>query len=418
LLRNPIVIFSDPPPIERTAMTITRRSPWIIVAAVYAISLLSMATVGVIVPSMSDYAARFGVGAGAIGLAISLFSAPSAVLAAIGGSAIDRIGLKPSLIFAVGLAVAGDLLAFIAPSILLFDAALLICGLGYAGIAVGGPALLMAVLEGPSRTRGMSFWSTYAPTGFAVGLLIAAIFVDGGGWRMALIVHAVLLATAGIGAAALLPAPTRAAAIVGQSVGQRLGQMLAVFRELPVLRLGIATALPNAISYGTSLVAPSYLARVHDVSVAASSSTVAVAKIFAMMTGGVLMGNLLSRQFNSMLLFGGMALVGIVAQTMLYLPSSSFPLATCSLVLWLFAFGGMSGTVMAVLPTVMRDPARAGAASGVVNQCIALASFCAPTVYFSMPGWTGFIALAGIGLLVSVAALPVRWGGTTVMARS
>jgi hypothetical protein len=101
-----------------------------------------------------------------------------------------------------------------------------------------------------------------------------------------------------------------------------------------------------------------------------------------------------------------MVVVGVVAQGILFLTTSSLMLATGALVLWLFAFGGMSGGAMTLLPVVVSDPTRRGAASGLVNQCISLASFCAPSTWLALHSGVQFVLLAAGCLVVSLVALP------------
>jgi hypothetical protein len=101
-----------------------------------------------------------------------------------------------------------------------------------------------------------------------------------------------------------------------------------------------------------------------------------------------------------------MVVIGVVAQSILFLTTGSIMLATAALVLWLFAFGGMSGGAMTLLPVVVRDPARRGAASGLVNQCISLASFCAPSTWLALNDGMQFVLLAAGCLVVSLLALP------------
>ena len=189
-----------------------------------------------------------------------------------------------------------------------------------------------------------------------------------------------------------------------------------MLREPRALRLGIAVALPNAVSYGTSLAAPSYLARVHHLSIATSSATVAFAKIAAMIIGGLSMGHLLSRKVGTTLLFAVMVAIGALAQTVLFLPASGIALATVALIVWLFAFGGMAGGAMTLLPTVVRDPTRSGAASGLVNQFISLASFAAPSTWLALHEAIQYVVLATVCLLISLIALPARAARTAVLA--
>jgi predicted MFS family arabinose efflux permease len=191
-----------------------------------------------------------------------------------------------------------------------------------------------------------------------------------------------------------------------ESLRATLTRMLDIVREPRALRLGLAVALPNAVSYGTSIAAPSYLARVHHLSIASSSATVAFAKIAAVVIGGLSMGHLLSRTSRTTLLFAVMVAIGVLAQTILFLPASGIALATVGLILWLFAFGGMAGGGMTLLPTVSRDPARSGAASGLVNQFISLASFATPSTWLALHSGVQYVGLATVCLIISLIALP------------
>ncbi len=156
---------------------------------------------------------------------------------------------------------------------------MLLAGLGFAGICVSAPSLLIRTLTDGTRIRAMSFLSTFAPTGCAAGLLLAVPFVDDGHWATALRVHAGLMGVGVIAMARYIPHIASNSGGGREPARQIFGQMLSVLREPRAIRLGIAVALSNALSYGTSLAAPSYLARVHEMSLAASSATVAFAKL-------------------------------------------------------------------------------------------------------------------------------------------
>jgi predicted MFS family arabinose efflux permease len=263
----------------------------------------------------------------------------------------------------------------------------------------------------------MSFASTFAPTGYAAGLLLAVPYATAGAWRLAMLTHAAL--AAGVLILLIVAMPTLATSRApSQRLSQRLGAMLGVFREIRAVRLGIAVALPNAVSYGTSLAAPSYLARVHHLSLATSTASVALSKLAALIVGGLFMGYLLSRRVAPRLLFTTMALIGLIAQALLFLPSRGIALATGALVLWLFTFGGMAGGAMTLLPAVTRDPARSGAASGLINQCISLASFAAPSTWLALHDGPQYVLLAAACLAVSALMLPSPAVQTTPTAVS
>jgi predicted MFS family arabinose efflux permease len=383
-----------------------RPSALTVAALAYIPAVLGMMTIGVMVPFIDTLSTDLGTHQAQLRLAIGLFSVPSAVLATVGGGLIDRYGVRQSMLFAAGFSALGSLLASQTNSPLAMDGAMLVSGLGFGAMCVASPCLIMLTLTDGARTRAMSFASTFAPTGYASGLLLAVPFTASGSWRSALLAHAALTAVAFVALMILVPEVRSADAQTRDSLRERLSALLSIFREPRALRLGVAVALPNAVSYGTSLAAPSYLARVHHLSIATSSANVAVAKLLAMIIGGLTMGYLLSRAVRPALLFALMAAIGVVAQTMIFLPASGMMLATMALVLWLFSFGGMAGGAMSLLPTVTRDPGRSGAASGLVNQCISLASFAAPSTWLALHDGVQYVLLAAVCLLVSFVALP------------
>jgi len=384
----------------------SQRGALALTALAYFPAVLCMSTVGVIVPFIGTLSADLATTAPQIGLAIALFSLPAAILATMGGGLIDKYGVRLSMLCEAGASAVGSLWASQAHSLLSLDCAMVLAGLGFGGMCVTSPLLIIATLTAGLRIRAMSFWSTYAPTGYAAGLLLTVPFSAVGDWRMALLVHAGLMALAFIALVLFLP---RVVAVAGEprdSFRETFARVWSVVREPRALRLGLAVALPNAVSYGTSLSAPAYLARVHHLSMASSSATVAFAKIVAMIVGGTSMGYLLSRAVNTTLLFAVMVAIGLLAQTLLFLPASGMMLASFALVLWLFAFGGMSGGCMTLLPSVAPDASHTGAASGLVNQFISLASFATPSIWLSLSGGMQYVMLAGACLIVSLIALP------------
>ena len=382
------------------------QSALLVVSLAYAPSLLSMMTVGIIVPFIGTLTRVLSATPAELGLAIAFFSMPTAIGALAGGGIVDRFGVRRSLLVSLVVAAIASLVASFAVTLQAFDAAILLAGIGYGGICIASPCLVMQKLTGEKRTRAMAFFSTYPPTGYAVGLLLGAAFVASDNWQLALRFHAALLALAFF---VLLRALPRADAPAGRersAAARPLRSLLSALREPRVIGLGIAVALPNAVSYGTSLAAPAHLARLHHVSLAMSSTAVASAKIVALVIGSIAMGYLLSRARRTTALFAGMVLLGLLAQALIFLPIAGIMTATGALILWIFAFGGMAGGAMALLPLVVKDPARSGAASGLVNQFISAASFAAPSTWLALRDGPQFVALAAACLAVSFLFLP------------
>jgi predicted MFS family arabinose efflux permease len=387
-----------------------------IVVLLYLFGVVSMALIGILSALALRITSDLHVRPSAIGLTIALFSLPSAAMATLGGGVVDRIGPRAALLIAASLIVLADIVLALAPSLLLFDLGMLLMGAGFVGLVIGVPATMMAVLSGTLRTRAMAFWSTYGPTGFSLGLLMTIPFTGLLSWRFALVAHGCLMLALGLAALLLLPHVPRVGTIAGASAQARIARLFVAVRDPAAVRLAVAIAMPNMISYGTSLIAVTYISRVHGVSLAASATTVAVAKIVAMLLGGTLMGSLLANGVAPRHLFKFVIVGGVIAQALLYFPASPLPVAVAGLMLWLFAYGGQCGVCMAMMPTLATGDLMGGALAGLVNQVISLCSFLTPTIYFALSGWTAFVGVAVVGSLISLLALPVQRARAAVLA--
>jgi hypothetical protein len=61
---------------------------------------------------------------------------------------------------------------------------------------------------------------------------------------------------------------------------------------------------------------------------------------------------------------------------------------------------------MAMMPSLTGRDLKGGTLAGLVNQAISIGSFLTPTLYFALPDWTGFVAVAVAGSLIAIFALP------------
>jgi predicted MFS family arabinose efflux permease len=295
------------------------------------------------------------------------------------------------------LAMVADILIYQAHSLLVLEIGLFVAGIANTGVITAVPALLMTALSGDERIRAMSLWSTYGPAGYAVGLLLCAPFAGMVYWDLALLVLIAVTLFAGVAAAIVLPNPPAQASRDGSG---SFGAILSILRNLPMVRLCAAYGVAASVSYGSSLAAPGYLSRVYDVSIASSATAIAAAKIVAMLLGGVGMGWLLSRSKERIRILVVIAAVGI------YVPFSGMALATGAMILWLFAFGGISATSFVVLSQLNDDPAKSGVAAGLIGQIASIGCFFAATLYFMIESWPIFVGTAAVALALVLMLFP------------
>jgi predicted MFS family arabinose efflux permease len=368
----------------------------------FLLTMLSMATVGVIVPLGAEFSAMLGLSKAQFGTALSLFSIPSAIFSLIVGTLCDRIGAKRMLFGGVAIAILADLLLALVKDPLMFRMELFVAGIGFAAIVVTSPVLIIANLEHRARNRALSLWSTYAPVGVSVGLLLAAPFAGTQGWRNVLYIHAALLALTGVAAVYFF----RRIRFKAPSARSSLSDMFRVLREPVVVRLALALAVPSALSYGTSLLAPSYIMGTTGVSMASAATMVAVAKIAVVLAGGLIAGWLVTRRGSEWHLFAALVAVGIAGQCLLFYPGSGLVPSLAGLGLWLFAYSGISALVFTVLPVAFQNREQMGAANGLISQVVSCFSFLAPIIYFQPLGWMFFPAICVVGTLAALLTMP------------
>ena len=154
-----------------------------------AFGLLAMT---ICLPSMQEWGAIFDAGQAAVQLTFSGFVVTYGSLQLIYGPLSDRIGRKKVMMLGLSVAVAGSLLAALAPDLNSLIWARVLQGAGAAASMVVGRAMVQDLFDGAERTRVMAFVS------MAMGLCPPLATILGGqlhvqlGWQANFVVIAVL----------------------------------------------------------------------------------------------------------------------------------------------------------------------------------------------------------------------------------
>ena len=381
---------------------------WSSIGLIYFYSILCAASISKLVPIEGDIERAFGATPAGVGLAISLIAVSSVFASTIGGAIIDRIGARRSIVGTSVFLVACNLGSFAARSLFALDMARLAEGVEFIGIIVAAPALIMATTTGRRRVQAMTLWSTYTPTGVTLGLLLAAPFAGTSAWRWMFLVHGALFAAAALLGGLLPDVPRVSEQTAPGSRASWLAECKQIYREAGPWKLSISTAALISIGLGTSTVMPAYLARAHHVSIAASSSLLAVSNV-AMIVGGLGAGIVLTRGGRPFSVYAGLAAAGMASALLLYDPAISFSWAMVALLVWLGSTGAGVAVLMALLPQVARDPEKGGATMGLVGQVMAVSNLATPPLYLgllSKGNWLYFVALVCGGWILSLAFLP------------
>ncbi|MDE3110409.1 MAG: MFS transporter, partial [Acidobacteriota bacterium] len=250
-----------------------------------------------------------------------------------------------------------------------------------------------------------------------IGLLLAVPFAGTAAWRWTFIVHGALFAIAASFGWLLPEIPREATERAAQPRRASWTDFLEIYRQWRPWKLSFSNALLVSIGLGTSTVIPRYFARVHHVSVATTSSILAAGYV-PMIFAGIGAGYLLTRGVRPIAVYIGITVAGILSGLLLYAPWTSFSLAMAATFVWLPCTGAAVAVLMALLPTVVRDPARGGAAMGLVGQVMAVGNFFTPPLYLALipkGNWLAFFALILAGWILSLAFIPA-WRMRTAAA--
>lgn len=393
-------------------------SPWPLVGLLYLSGLLAAAQLGKLSALAPLMAAALGLALPLVALAISLIELGGATLGVVAGLLAHRLGLVRCLRWGVGaLAVAGLGGALAQGAIGLFGWRLLEAA-GYLGVIVSAPVLIAqhAGARGGAagaRDQGLALtlWSTFVPVGLALGAWCSAGAAAWLGWRGAV--------AAGGGVALLLWLLLWRARLPDQA--QEQVQVLAAPSAQPPAgaaaraRLGpalwcLALAFGGFALFEVGMLGllPTLLVREAGFSAAAAGQWAGVAALAAV--GGSALAALLLRH--------GWGLRGPVLLSLGLPPLLLFgvfttapqPAMAIGLAVLLNLVGGVFASLtFALLPRLAAGPGQLVHANGVLAQCGASGSLLGPPLMAASVQAGGWTAAAALGLLVSLAAVPLAW---------
>lgn len=400
----------------------THHSPWPLVGLLYLSGLLAAAQLGKLSALAPLVAAALGLALPLVALAISLIEVGGATLGAVAGLLAHRLGLARCLRWGVlALAVAGLGGALAQGTAGLFGWRLLEAA-GYLGVIVSAPVLIAqhAGARGGAagaRDQGLALtlWSTFVPVGLALGAWGSAGVAAWLGWRVAV--------AAGGGVALLLWLLLWRARLPDQAqehVQEPVQELAAPSAQRPAgaaarARLGpalwcLALAFGGFALFEVGMLGllPTLLVREAGLGAAAAGQWAGVAALAAV--GGSALAALLLRH--------GWGLRGPVLLSLGLPPLLLFgvftpapaPAMAIGLAVLLNLLGGVFASLtFALLPRLAAGPGQLVRANGVLAQCGASGSLLGPPLMAASVQAGGWTAAAVLGLLVSLAAMPLAW---------
>jgi len=384
---------------------------WPSILLIYVYGVLAAASLSKLIPLSQVLQRQLEIGPAQFALLLSLIALPAAIIGAVVGGIVDRIGPAQALMFSAIAGAIANIAYLFAEHIVAFELIRVFEGCTLVGIYAAAPALIMATTADRRRVRAMALWATYTPVGFSTGLLLSGAFVAEDHWRICFVIHAILFITVASVGLVLPNIEQPVAAYRPHTLVSRLKELLAGYSDPKLVRLVLALACVVSIGFGTSIVFPSWFSHEHAIPIGTVSGLLAAANL-AMIVGSLGAGALIAKGFRVRSLFALLALAGIVSGASLWFPLTPMFVALALLCLWLVTTGAATATVMAVLPTVVRSPQKGASAAGLISQTSALVAFLTPPIWLPAVAnnrWTLLVAFVIAGWLSSLVLLPV-WG--------
>jgi predicted MFS family arabinose efflux permease len=377
---------------------------WLSIGYIYLYGVLTSASLSKIIPVLGDVGLHLEATPKQFGLLISLMTVIPALLAAVAGSVIDRIGTRRTLqlVALAGMAVNGAYL--VADSLTAFMTIRVLEGFIVVGAYAAAPGLMMASSRPELRGRAMALWSTYSPLGTSLGLLLSGTFAGTafwlGGYRLHLLLFALLAVTS-----PLLPHVP----VVARAGVQPAG-LFATWTQAGPLRLSLTFAALVVIGFGATTVYPDWFAFRHGVSVGDAS------KIFSLITllmipGSLAAGALLARGRRDLHLLSWLLVAVVGISLPMFAPGLAEWARIGAMAAWMLVQGASIAVIMAALPRVVANPMQGAGAAGLLSQIAALITFVTPLVWqpiLHARAWPAFIAVVAVAATGAWLLFPRR----------
>jgi len=366
---------------------------WGLILLIYAVGVLSAATISQAIPIIGTLARLFHAGSQA-GWIISIPSALVAVGALLAGWLVDRFGDKAVLLVGSVIIILGDVGAAEAASLRWLLGMRVLEGVGYFCISVAALAILTRTTHGKRRNSALALWSSYIPMSFALPFLFAGEFAGIDRWRWAFNGHALMLAALFVIAVFVLPSGRPAAG------GSRSAGLATVLRTPGPYVLGFTFACMAFMQTGLLSILPQLLTGQYGISIGVAGS-VGTLGMMCKAAGCLAGGPLLNHRVPPVAIAGAGIALAIAGGVSLGFPLPSFTLAILTSCIFFFGAGLVVG-LWALVPTVAPDRTCLGAVSGVVTQVAIWGVLLGPPAAFAAQAQGGW-ALASAGIIIAGA---------------
>ncbi|WP_411883793.1 CynX/NimT family MFS transporter [Polaromonas sp. YR568] len=405
--------------------TLNPRAAWYVIAA----GVVAALQVGKLPPALPVLGQVLGVSLLQAGFLLSLVQLAGMALGLVTGLAVQRVGLKRSMVSGLCVLALAGALGAMAPNAYGLLATRVLEGLGFLWVVLPAPALVRRLVP-PEKLNGMlGMWGAYMPLGASLALLAGPCVISLGapqwGWR---ILWWLLAAMAGV--LALLVAwrvPAESPATIGASAHSSSGRLIgATLRSRAAWLLAMAFAMYSGQWLAVVGFLPSIYAQAGVAGAWAGPLTAFAAAVNII--GNVAAGRLLGRGVRPLALLGTGFLVMAGGALLAFAPQVS-PVLQYLAILGFSMLGGLvPATLFSLAVRLAPGTDTVSTTVGWMQQWSALGQFAGPPLVAWVAAttgswqWTGWVTAAssalGLVLALQLQRLPAMRAVGRIAART
>lgn len=388
------------------------RTRWGIILLCFVAGVITSMQIGKVPPAMSALRVDLAVGMVGVSWIASIFTLIGALLGVGAGAASDRLGHRTVMVISLVCIGVGSVLGALADSLALLLATRTLEGIGFIGMLVAIPSLVIESSRPGEHEFSISVISPFFPLGFAGMMVLSPLLLDEYGWRglwhFNALVAGVFLCVFLYGTRDLSGLPGAR----GEMPRMGLAEIVRGVLQPGPLALAVAFFIYGIQWYGLSLWLPTFLIEDQAKSVAAAAQLGALA-VFLNGAGNFITAWLLrfgvSRWF--LLAFGPTAM-GLLAFG-IYPAGIDGDVKIWIAMTYALLSGVLAPTILASVPVHAASADQIGSVNGIVMQTNSVGFLIAPPFFAAVvtatAGWGASVWVMLIAGVVGVAsALALR----------
>ena len=180
---------------EQTSSEVTGNTRWGVTALAILSGVIAATQIGKVPPSMSLLGTEFAIGMVALGLdCVNIQCDGCGPWTSLFGALSDGFGHRRVLVLSLWTIAAGSLLGAFTDSYTLLFATRIIEGVGYLGVIVAAPSLIVEATNPKDFGLALGLWSSFLPFGFAMMMVTSPWLLEASGWQGLWLFNAAILA--------------------------------------------------------------------------------------------------------------------------------------------------------------------------------------------------------------------------------